>query len=85
MQRGLEPQMPVDHLAGALGDDWDSKSKFLDGTGHLLDDVVVLARVASVRNEFAHWPVLQFDVLHRGSLKGVLIRHRAYRASSSSA
>ncbi len=61
--------MAVYHLARALGDDRDSKSKFLDGTRHLFDDVVVLARVAPVGDEFAHRPVVQFDVLHKGLSK----------------
>lgn len=61
--------MAIDHLAGALGNDRNPKAELLNGASHLFDDVVVLAWVTSVGDEFAHRPVVQFDVLHRGLSK----------------
>jgi len=54
--------MAVDQFAGALGDHRNPEPELGDHRGHLLDGVVVLARIAGVVDQSLDRPVLKRQV-----------------------
>ena len=51
--RGFQPQIAVDYVAIAAGQDRDLETELLNGSHHLLDRVIVLAQTAAVRYKLA--------------------------------
>ncbi len=59
--RRLEPEMTIDNLPAAPGDHRNPETEFGDDDGHLLDSVIVLARIAGVVDQSIDRPLLQLE------------------------